>query len=165
MKAAKPMDRECLLLLCLPTPSVRVIATCNKGRNAQIAIDFFFQICFSPFSFFGSTSLRVNLLWVCLLLLCFGWQIWRLQRGWRHWWSSLLLVATTVGLVTGLFWWRPVCTDDGLWATVKFTRGGGWLLWRPVCGEMKGLSWNGSSVALGGWVVVVWRGNPKLKNP
>jgi len=47
MKAAKAVDRECLLLLCLPTPSVRVIATCNKGKTHKQQLIFFSDLLLS----------------------------------------------------------------------------------------------------------------------
>jgi len=40
------MDRERLLLFCLPMSVVRVTVTCNKGKNTQTVVDFLFvQIC------------------------------------------------------------------------------------------------------------------------
>jgi hypothetical protein len=42
----KSVDRERLLLLYLPTPSVRVTTTCNKGKNAQTTVDFYFSFFF-----------------------------------------------------------------------------------------------------------------------
>jgi len=71
MNAAKPVDWECLLLLCLPTPLVRVTATCNKGKTHKQQLIFFsdmllplflLQIYFTAgqfvlgFIFFSSTS-------------------------------------------------------------------------------------------------------------
>jgi len=67
------VDRECLLLLCLLTPSVKVTATCNKEKNAQIVNFRFLFLCFSDMSLsfqivsphvllwfsFSSPSLRV----------------------------------------------------------------------------------------------------------
>jgi hypothetical protein len=56
----KSVDRErLLLLLCLPTPSVRVTTTCNKGKNTQAAVDFYFSFFFRSLlnllsSIFGS---------------------------------------------------------------------------------------------------------------
>jgi hypothetical protein len=52
MKATKPVDQERLLLLCFPTPSVRVTATYKKNKTKQQAL--------SPFllDFFRSTSHR-----------------------------------------------------------------------------------------------------------
>ncbi|KAJ6941989.1 hypothetical protein NC652_007927 [Populus alba x Populus x berolinensis] len=35
----KPVDRERLLLPCLPPPAVRVIVACNKDKNTQQAVD------------------------------------------------------------------------------------------------------------------------------
>jgi hypothetical protein len=56
----KPVDREPLLLLCLPTPAVKVTVTCNKEKQRTTAVDFNFfflvQIGFSPFSFFDYTA-------------------------------------------------------------------------------------------------------------
>ena len=49
-KGNKTVDRERLLLLCLPTLSVKVTATCNKEKNAQ-TVDFrFLFLCFSDLS-------------------------------------------------------------------------------------------------------------------
>jgi hypothetical protein len=63
MKAAKSMDRERLLLLCLPTLSVRTTITCNKGNNAQTIVDF-------NFSFFVQVRSRVCCsVWVCYSFL------------------------------------------------------------------------------------------------
>jgi len=38
MKATKPVDRERLLFLCFPTPSVRVTATYKKNKMQQQAL-------------------------------------------------------------------------------------------------------------------------------
>jgi hypothetical protein len=38
----KPVDRERLLLPCLPPPAVRVTVTCNNKKNAQKAVGFRF---------------------------------------------------------------------------------------------------------------------------
>jgi hypothetical protein len=51
MKATKPVDQEPFFLLCLPTLAVRVIVTCNKGKNTQTIVDFnFFSFCPDMFS-------------------------------------------------------------------------------------------------------------------
>lgn len=54
------MDREPLLLPCLPMPAVKVTVTCNKEKQRTTAVDFNFfflvQIGFSPFSFFDYTA-------------------------------------------------------------------------------------------------------------
>jgi hypothetical protein len=71
MKAAKLVDRERLLLICLPTLSVRTTVTCNKGNNAQTAVDFNFifllgsgSFSTAPFSFrFPFFSVSSGLLW------------------------------------------------------------------------------------------------------
>jgi hypothetical protein len=46
----KTMDQERFLLLVLFTPSVKVTVTCNKGNNAQTAVDFNFSFFAGPFS-------------------------------------------------------------------------------------------------------------------
>jgi hypothetical protein len=46
----KTMDQERFLLLGLFTPSVKVTVTCNKGNNAQTAVDFNFSFFAGPFS-------------------------------------------------------------------------------------------------------------------
>jgi hypothetical protein len=76
---SKPVDRERLLLLYLPTLPVRTTVTCNNGINAQTAVDFNFifsssdlvlslQLLFSfrfPFfSIFRRPTLRSGCLWL-----------------------------------------------------------------------------------------------------
>jgi hypothetical protein len=53
LKVAEPVDRGRLPLLCLPTPTVKITDTCNKGNNAQqqlilvLFFSFVLQICIS----------------------------------------------------------------------------------------------------------------------
>jgi hypothetical protein len=48
----KTVDRKPLLLLCLPTTSIKVTATCNKEKNTQL-VDFrLLFLCFSDLFFF-----------------------------------------------------------------------------------------------------------------
>jgi hypothetical protein len=74
-KAASPFfltDSDCYLYLQQETQ--------KKGHKQLIlAFSFFvFQICISHFSFFGPTSCGSVCYGFRLLLLCFGWQVWRL---------------------------------------------------------------------------------------
>jgi len=52
------MDRERLLLFCLPMPMVRVTITYNKGKNTQTIVDFLFVQIYS---------------WICCsILVCYS---------------------------------------------------------------------------------------------
>jgi len=46
LKVAQPVDRERLPLLCLPTPAVRVTATCNNKKNTQTTVRFNFSFLY-----------------------------------------------------------------------------------------------------------------------
>jgi len=43
------------------------------------------------------------------------------------------------------------CADDGLRAMVELAGGGGWLLWRPIYGEMKKRTGISGFSQAGGW--------------
>jgi len=109
-----------LLLLCLPTPAVRVTVTCNNKKNTQMAVGFNFSFLYRSTSLslllhFGSASLYRSVLFLCfLILLCFRWQrSWRCRRCgpgvdgfrsswyiWRRPWKER---------------WRPVCAKESWW--------------------------------------------------
>ena len=66
-KDSKPVDRGCLLLLFLPTLSVRTTVTCNKGNNAQTTVDFSFIFSSSDLVL----SLQLLFFFSFPFLLCF----------------------------------------------------------------------------------------------
>jgi hypothetical protein len=62
MKATKPVDRERLPLLCLPTPAVRVTVTCKAKKTTQI-VDLFSVLDLLPhclLSFLICSEVRVE---------------------------------------------------------------------------------------------------------
>jgi hypothetical protein len=103
MKAAKSMDRERLLLLCLPTLSVRTTITCKKGNNAQTIVDFNFSfLCRSVLEF-------AALFGFVILSIFFKRQIWRL---WKECWRSELRVSS-LGKGTAVGLWALLEREGG----------------------------------------------------
>jgi hypothetical protein len=66
-EGSKPVDRGRLLLLYLPTLSVRTTVTCNKGNNAQTTVDFSFIFSSSDLVL----SLQLLFFFSFPILLCF----------------------------------------------------------------------------------------------
>jgi len=118
----------------------------------------FFQICFTADFLF-------RLLLLCFRLLAARRGCWPLgfcpvcRRLLQCWWSSLLLVATVVGLaavVRGVYWWRPVCEPVGVGLAVALAKAKGKKLWAAAWfseGRVRPLV-EGESVFLFRWAAV-----------
>jgi len=117
----KPVDRERLLLPCLPSPAVHLPITCKATQqHKQFPVLPFFRSASASllpldFLLFPSFS-GANAAVACCHLD--GWRSEKKLSGLVACrWSSILLVAAVVGLaavVRGVYWWRPVCEPVGV---------------------------------------------------
>jgi hypothetical protein len=73
----KTVERKRLVLLCLPTPSVKVTTTCNKEKNAQTVNFRFLFLCFSdPFlSFQIRFTVDPSLVFIFFSFASSGWRL------------------------------------------------------------------------------------------
>jgi hypothetical protein len=131
-KDSKPVDRGCLLLLFLPTLSVRTTVTCNKGNNAQTTVDFKFSFC--PYPFSGLVCCSFLLLQVADLAaeerddVCGGgagerWRTDLAVAGFGLLFWSLLLEAEWRGEMVWSVREEPGYCCDGLCSLAGYTRG------------------------------------------